>query len=302
MLRPVRQDTVEFYELCSSIRSHGILNSLLVRKHDETRYEIIDGSWRFTAGKSVAYKHFPCIIVECETEEEYLALQIQTNAVSYETRPVEFAKQMEYMIHVYETNGEPLTRSELAAKVNKSAQWVSRRLKLLKLSEKAQAAVSDGTLCLSKGVALARINLHRYQHEVLETAPGMKSREFVLAVGKFIAHKRSEKMEGRIEERAEFSLRPRLQSMDTLLIELDRMTNISGIITKKGLTTAYEGAIITLQWVLNLHDEGRQQQVKELRHQLTGKERLAIIARQRFDELKTIRELSERRGDDDTIN
>ena len=299
MLRPVRQDTVEFHELCSSIRNHGILNSILVRKHDETRYEIIDGSWRFTAAKSVAIKFFPCIITTCETEEEYLALQLQCNAVSYETRPVEFAKQMEYMIRLYEANGDPLTRTELAAKVNKSAQWVSRRLKLLKLSEKAQEAVSSGKLCLSKGVALARINLHKYQDEFLEKADEMKTREFELAVGRFIAHKRSEKMEGRAIERQDFSLMPRLQSMDSLLMELDRMHNISEIITRKGLTTAYEGAIITLQWVLNLHEEGRQNQVKELRHQLTGKDRLAIIARQRFEELKEIRKLAERRGDDE---
>lgn len=299
MLRPVRQNTVEFHELCSSIRDHGILNSLLVREHKDSKYEIIDGSWRFTAAKSVGIKHFPCIITVCETEEEYLSLQIQTNAVSYETRPVEFAKQMEHLIRVYEAEGKPLTRSELARIVNKTSNWVSRRLQLLKLSEKAQGLVEDGSLCLSKGVALARINLHKYQNEFLEKADEMKTREFELAVGKFIAFKRSEKMEGRAIERQDFSLKPRLQSMDSLLIELDRMHNISQIITKKGLTTAYEGAIITLQWVMNLHDEGRQQQVKELRHQLTGKERLAIIARQRFEELKTIRELAEGRGDNE---
>lgn len=305
MLRPVRTDSVEFYELMDSIRKYGVLNSILVKPHHTTegKYQIIDGSWRFAAATRVGQKYLPCIVTEQMGEEEYLSLQIQANAITFQTRPVEYARQMERMIELRESEGNPLTRTELAGVVGKSAGWVTARLKLLKLSEAAQGLVNDGKLSLTKAVALARINLHRYQDEFLLKADEMTGRDFELAVGKFISIKRDEKMQGRRDEREVFNLMPRLQSMDSLLIELDRMHNLSEIITKKGLTTAYEGCIITLQWVLNLHDEGRLQQVKEIRHKLTGTDRLAIIAKQRFEELKEIRELTEkRRGDNETVD
>ena len=79
--------------------------------------------------------------------------------------------------------------------------------------------------------------------------------------------------------------------MDSLLIELDRLENISEIIISKGLTTALEGAKITLEWVLNLHERGRAKQIREIRHKLSEKDRFDIIGRQRYEELKKLRDL-----------
>ena len=182
-----------------------------------------------------------------------------------------------------------MTLRELAATVSKSVAWVSTRLKLLGLCDEAKTLVKDGKLGLGKAVALSRIRLHTYQKEFLAKAEDMKTRDFELEVGRFIAFKRDEKIGGRRQERDEIQLRPRLQSMDSLLIELDRLENISEIIVQKNLTTAREGAILTLEWVLNLHEKGRKAQVTELRHKLSRKDRTDIIGRQRYEELKALR-------------
>jgi hypothetical protein len=256
-------------------------------------YEIIDGSWRFSAIKYLTTPETCCILLTRElTEDQYLALQVQANAITYETRPIEFAEQMQRMMSLREEVGAPMTLKELAHTVSKSTAWVSTRLKLLGLCDEAKVLVSDGKLGLGKAVALARIRLHNYQREFLVKAEDMKTRDFELEVGRFIAFKREEKIGGRRKERDEIKLRPRLQSMDSLLIELDRLENVGEIIVQKNLTSALEGARITLEWVLNLHDKGRNRQVNELRHKLSNQDRTDIIGRQRYEELKQLRELT----------
>lgn len=298
MMRPVQTTCVEYLELMDSIREHGIINSILVRPHPSRKgvYEVIDGMWRFSACKDLDIPEIPCIIkVGVETDDEFLALQIQANAVSFETRPIEFAEQMQRMMQLREFAGAPLTLTELAKTVSKSSPWVSNRLKLLALCDEAKAAVQDGSLGLGKAVALARIRRPKYQLEYLAKANTMKTRDFELEVGRFIAEKRHLKMGQRRQDRDEIALRPRLQTMDSMLIELDRLENLSQIIVQRGLTTALEGGKMALEWVLNLHEEGRNQQIKELRHKLNRSDRQEILGRQRYEELKQISELREQR-------
>jgi len=82
--------------------------------------------------------------------------------------------------------------------------------------------------------------------------------------------------------------------MDECLIELDRLDNISGLIVKNNLTSAREGAIIALEWVLHLDEEGRQRQVREMRHKLTSDDRTEIIGRRRYQELKELEALKDK--------
>lgn len=298
MLRPVRETSVEFLELCDSIKDHGLLKSILVRPHP-TRggyFEVIDGMWRFLAIKSLDLPEIPCIIkLDVVSDEEYMALQIQANAVSYETRPIEFAEQMQRMLQLREFVGAPMKLVELARTVGKSSSWVSSRLKLLSLCDEAKEALRDGTLPLGKAVALARINSPYYQKEFLAKAPEIKTRDFELLVGRFIAEKRNDKMAYRRGLRNEVTLKAKLQSMDSMLMELDRLDNISQIIVQKGLTTALDGARIALEWVLNLHDQGRTAQVKEVRHKLSDQDRREIIGRRRYEELEQLRQMKEKR-------
>lgn len=297
MLRPVRETEVEYFEMMDSIREHGILKSLLVRPHPTRKriYEIIDGMWRFSCAKSLDFSHVPCIIKVVEDEEEFLSLQIQANSVSYETRPIEFARQMQRMMRIRESVGAPMTMKELASIVGKSTTWVSQRLKLLTLCEDAQIRLKKGTLTLRKAIALSRLKKKQYQRQFLEVADKYNAPDFETKISKFIRKETSCSEMLRAEFRENHSIQPRLQSMDSLLMELDRMDNISQIIVKKGLTSAIEGARVTLEWVLNLHDSGRQEQVKEVRHRLSQKERMEILGRQRYEELEELRKLREER-------
>lgn len=291
MLRPVRYDSIEFMEMVDSIRESGVLNSILVRPHP-TRpgmYEVIDGMWRFEASKQLERRVIPCIIKHGVTDEKFLELQIQAQAVTFETRPIEFAKQMGRLIHIREQAGLRTTKKELARQVGKSANWVATRLNLLDLDPTIQDAVERGSLTLREACAIARIKNPHWQRHFMYKAQTLKGRELELAVGKFIAEATDQSSELRRQINEEQVYKPRLQSMDSLLMELDSLTEISQIIVQNVLTTPLQGAKAMLEWVLNLHEAGRERQATEVRHKLTGRQRNDIIGRQKYEELNALR-------------
>ncbi len=291
MLRPVRYDSIEFLEMIETIRDNGILNSILVRPHPHKpgMYEVIDGMWRFEATKQLERRTIPCIIKHGIDDAKFLELQIQAQAVTFETRPVEFAKQMKRLIHIREQAGMRTTMKELARQIGKSSNWVSTRLKLLNLIPKAQEALERGELTLTEACAIAKIKKPHWQAHFLYKSRSLKGRELELAVGQFISQVNDNKSELRRQLDKEQVYKPRLQSMDSLLMELDSLTEVSQIIVQKALTTPLQGAKAMLEWVLNLHEAAREKRATEVRHLLTNRERIEIIGRQRYEELTQMR-------------
>ena len=296
-LRPVREDSVEYLEMVDSIKENGLLNSILVRPHPSRRgvYEVIDGMWRYSVCKYIGMDDMPCIIKEGVTDEEVLSLQIQANAVSYITRPIEFAHQMRRVLRLRESVGAPITLIELGKLVSKSSVWVSGRLRLLNLHDDLQEEIREGNMGMGKASALARINTTRYQLQLWKKHKDKSTRDFEIAVALFIQEKFHRKSEYYHEEF--IALKPALQSLDSMLIELDRLDIISQIIVSKGLTTAYEGAKAAIEWAVNLHEQGRKRQVHDKRFILNHEERRELIGRQRYEELEEIRSLREEKED-----
>jgi len=199
------------------------------------------------------------------------------------------------MMRVREDAGAPMTIVELSHNVGKSASWVSTRLCLLKLCEEAQELLEKGKLTLGNAVALARVNSHDWQRTFLDKAVTMKTRDFELETGKFVQEKRFEASRGRAARRDEIKLRPVYQSMDTMLIELDNLENVTQIIVKEALETPLEGAKAALEWVLHLHEQGRDRQVEDKRRQLSHDQRNELLGRQQYAHLIELRELRELR-------
>lgn len=289
-LRPVQRESLEFLELVESIRynldttGNGLINSICVREHPtrEGFYEVIDGMWRFEAYKYLDIPEIDAILKVGVTNEQILGLQIQANSISYETRPIEFAKQMQTLITLRDSVGAPIDLIELGQFVGHSSNWVKKRLSLLELSESIQDKLREGILTLGKAVALARL-VPLHQEKFLKEYGDLNNRDFEIAVGRFINRKH---FNGTKRAYKLSPLRPKLQSMDSLVIELDTMATASDLITRHNAQTAIEGAKLILEWVLNLHDTGREERVKRARNTLT--EKLEIIRRQQYEELNNL--------------
>jgi len=291
VLRNVYESSIEFYELMDSVREYGILNSILVRKHPNKNgyYEIIDGMWRFSVCKILDIGEIPCIIKVGVEDEDILVLQIQANAISYETKPIEFAEQMQKMILLREEAGIPTTLTDLGKIIKKSPKWVSDRLQLLKLCYEAKFKIRQGSLPLSKAVILSRLKNHDEQRKFLRLAKKYTRREFELIVGKRVNEILTEAGELRANNR--YTIRPIIQTMDSLLIELDRLSNVSQIIVQENAETPLDGAKCALKWALNLHDESINKKVREVRRLLSDKERFEILGKYRSQELEELRQL-----------
>lgn len=285
-LRPVLEGSLEFLELVESIREHGLINSICVREHPYRPgiYEVIDGMWRFSAHKFLDIPEIDAILKVGVNDEQMLALQIQANSVSYDTRPIEFAEQMQTMVAIRDDIGAPMSVVELGKLVGHSSKWVSDRLQLLKLAGPIKALLREGNLTLGKAVALSKLPAS-HQEKFLAEHNELTNRDFELAVGSFL---NTLKLDNPKKVYSQSHFRPRLQSMDNLVIELDTMENASKLILNSNAQTAIEGAKLMLEWVLNLHEGGIKKRIEKHKKKISYKETIDIIRRQRYEELEKL--------------
>lgn len=120
-------------ELAESIRVHGILQPLSVRRKGGGRYELIAGERRLRAAILCGLDQVPCLVLEVSRESSCLLSLIE----NLQRRDLDFweeAKALERLISVY-----GLSQEEAAAKVGKSPSAVANKLRLLRLPQEALA-------------------------------------------------------------------------------------------------------------------------------------------------------------------
>lgn len=121
------------YELAESIRVHGILQPLSVRRKGGGRYELIAGERRLRAAMICGLEQVPCLVLEVSRESSCLLSLIE----NLQRRDLDFweeAKALERLTTVY-----GLSQEEAAAKVGKSPSAVANKLRLLRLPQEALA-------------------------------------------------------------------------------------------------------------------------------------------------------------------
>ena len=121
------------YELAESIRVHGILQPLSVRRKGGGRYELIAGERRLRAAMICGLEQVPCLVLEVSRESSCLLSLIE----NLERRALDFweaAKALERLTTVY-----GLSQEEAAAKVGKSQSAVANKLRLLRLPQEVLA-------------------------------------------------------------------------------------------------------------------------------------------------------------------
>ena len=121
------------YELAESIRVHGILQPLSVRRKGGGRYELIAGERRLRAAMICGLEQVPCLVLEVSRESSCLLSLIE----NLQRRDLDFweeAKALERLTTVY-----GLSQEEAAAKVGKSQSAGANKLRLLRLPQEVLA-------------------------------------------------------------------------------------------------------------------------------------------------------------------
>ena len=138
-------------ELADSIRAHGIIQPLIVRRNEDGDYWIVAGERRWRAAKIVGLTETPVRVIdgnEMEMREITLIENIQREDLS----PVDTALALEELLNVYS-----VTQDELAASIGWSRAYVTNKLRLLQLPEEVKTLLSNNEL--SEGHCRALLSL-----------------------------------------------------------------------------------------------------------------------------------------------
>jgi len=133
-------DDVELTELANSIRTHGVLQPILVRPIAGGKYEIVAGERRWRAAQRAGLHTIPAVIRELN-EVEVLEIAIVENVQRTDLNPIEEAQGFQALIDRFGR-----TQEEIAEAVGKSRPHIANMLRLLKLPEDLQEMVRDGRL------------------------------------------------------------------------------------------------------------------------------------------------------------
>ncbi len=138
-------------ELADSIKVHGIIQPITVRKLAPNQYQLISGERRFQASKLAGLTSIPAYIRTAD-DQQMLEMALIENIQRENLNPIEVA--LSYQRLISECN---LKQEELGDRVGKNRSTVTNYLRLLKLPPDIQIALRDNRL--SMGHARAIINV-----------------------------------------------------------------------------------------------------------------------------------------------
>ena len=134
--------------LADSIRSHGIIQPITVRRLEGDHYQIIAGERRWRAARMAGLKELPARIVDAD-DREAMVLALVENLQREDLNPVEQAKGMRRLLEEY-----GCTQEGAAEMVGCSRPALTNALRLLALPEPVLAMLEDSRLSAGHGRAL----------------------------------------------------------------------------------------------------------------------------------------------------
>ena len=153
-------DVEALNELANSIKEHGIIQPLVVRRLQD-KYEIIAGERRYKAAALIGMNKVPCIVMNLNDNESAEVAVIE-NIQRKEMTPLEEAKSFKKLL-----DKGYLTQDDLARRMGKSQSSVANKLRLLNLDEMVQDAILNGKISERHARSLLRIGSKEEQRKIL---------------------------------------------------------------------------------------------------------------------------------------
>ena len=170
LLRPntyqprLRVDDVHLDELAQSIRTHGVIQPIVVRRVDNA-YEIIAGERRWRAARQAGLRRVPVVVreVEAEGRHDILEMALIENIQRENLNAIEEGT-------AYRRLGDEfhLTQDAIATAVGKDRSTVANMVRLLKLPDEVQEEVAAGRLSMGHARALLAVEAPRKQEQLAE--------------------------------------------------------------------------------------------------------------------------------------
>lgn len=154
-------DDASLKDLASSIKQHGIIQPLVLRRKND-KYEIIAGERRYKAAKLAGLISVPAIIANMD-DNTSAEVAIVENIQRKDLTAIEEAKSYQALL-----DKGYMTQEELAKKMGLSQSAISNKLRLLSLDESVQKAILDEKISERHARTLLRLPDKNKQKEMLD--------------------------------------------------------------------------------------------------------------------------------------
>lgn len=151
-------DQDKMQQLADSIREHGIVQPILVRKSGET-YKLIAGERRWRAARIAGLDKVPAVVGDF-SEREIMEISLIENIQREDLNPIEEANAYNRLIEEFN-----LTQEEIASRVGKSRPTITNSLRLLNLDERVQRYLMDNVISEGHARCLMSIPNAEMQYE-----------------------------------------------------------------------------------------------------------------------------------------
>lgn len=148
-------------ELAVSIKEHGVIQPIIVRKNGE-KYEIIAGERRYKASALAGLTKIPAIVRNLDDKESSKVALLE-NLQRKNLNPIEEAKTYQKILEI-----DQMTQEELAKTMGKSQSAVANKLRLLGLSENVQNALLNEKISERHARTLLMIHDKEEQDKLLK--------------------------------------------------------------------------------------------------------------------------------------
>ena len=146
-----RFDDASLSDLADSIRLHGIIQPLTVRRLSSGYYQIIAGERRWRAAKQAGLTEVPAVIIEAD-DRKVMELGLIENLQREDLNPIEEANGYRTLMEEY-----GLTQEEVAQQVGKSRSAVANALRLLNLPDAIHLLLEEGALSAGHARAILAV-------------------------------------------------------------------------------------------------------------------------------------------------
>ena len=146
-----RFDEESLQDLADSIRIHGVIQPLTVRRLASGYYQIIAGERRWRAAKAAGLAEVPAVIIEAD-DRKVMELGLIENLQREDLNPIEEANGYKVLLDEY-----GLTQEEVAQRVGKSRPAVANALRLLALPDPVHLLLEEGKLSAGHARAILAV-------------------------------------------------------------------------------------------------------------------------------------------------
>ena len=145
-------DEAALSDLANSIREHGIIQPLTVRRLQTGYYQIIAGERRWRAARTAGLTEVPVVVMEAD-DRKAAELAMIENLQREDLNPMEEAAGFQALVENYH-----MTQEEAAQRVGKSRSAVTNAMRLLSLTPSVRKLVESGSLSAGHARALLMLS------------------------------------------------------------------------------------------------------------------------------------------------